>query len=209
MGGMSAFIPSRKDAAVNENALSKVREDKERECRDGFDGTWVAHPDLVPVAMGVFDRVLGAKPNQKEKLREEVSVEASQLIDFRIPGGAVTDAGIRNNINVALQYLESWLRGLGAVAIHNLMEDAATAEISRAELWQWIKHGVLSAEKYKTIRTEELKSLGKERFEKAASLLDSFVLTDQFDEFLTLSAYREILDPSIRISLSNLKTQKP
>ncbi|MFN8596169.1 MAG: malate synthase A, partial [Anaerolineae bacterium] len=146
IGGMAAFIPSRKDPVVNENALKKVREDKLRESGDGFDGTWVAHPDLVPVAKEIFDEVLGDKPHQKERLREEVDVNASQLIDFAIPGGAITEAGLRLNINVALQYVEAWLRGTGAVAIYNLMEDAATAEISRAQVWQWINSpsGVLA-----------------------------------------------------------------
>jgi malate synthase len=131
IGGMAAFIPSRKDPIVNENALKKVREDKLRESGDGFDGTWVAHPDLVPAAKEIFDEVLGDRPHQKEKLRDDVHVTASQLIDFTIPGGQITEAGLRLNLNVALQYVESWLRGTGAAAIYNLMEDAATAEISR------------------------------------------------------------------------------
>ena len=142
IGGMAAFIPNRRDPAVTEVALAKVRDDKERESGDGFDGTWVAHPDLVPVAMEIFDRVLGERPNQKERLREEVSVGAAELLDLRVPGGAVTEAGIRANIRVALAYLDSWLRGVGAAAIDNLMEDAATAEISRSQLWHWRTRGV-------------------------------------------------------------------
>ncbi len=131
IGGMAAFIPSRRDPTVNKIAIPKVREDKERESGDGLDGTWVAHPDLVPVAMEEFDKVLGEQPNQLERLREEVSVQARELADFKVPGGTVTEGGMRNNISVALQYMDNWLDGLGAVAIFNLMEDAATAEISR------------------------------------------------------------------------------
>ncbi len=138
IGGMAAYIPSRKDAEANQLALDKVTEDKERESRDGFDGTWVAHPDLVPVAMQVFEKVLGDKPHQKERMREEVNTSAKELQDFRVPGGEITEKGLRLNINVALQYIESWLRGTGAVAIYNLMEDTATAEISRAQVWQWV-----------------------------------------------------------------------
>src|SRR5438552_7254763 len=143
---MSAFVPSRKDPKVNETALAKVRDDKEREAGDGFDGTWVAHPDLVPVATEVFDRVLGQRPHQKNRTREDVRVEARQLVDLAIPGGQVTEAGVRNNVSVALQYLESWLRGVGAAAIYNLMEDAATAEISRSQLWQWRRNGARLAD---------------------------------------------------------------
>ena len=141
IGGMAAFIPSRRDPEVNESRCARVREDKEREAGDGFDGTWVAHPDLVPVATEIFDRVLGERPNQKERLRDDVQVDAAELLDLRVPGGAITEAGVRNNVSVGLQYLDSWLRGNGAAAINNLMEDAATAEISRAQLWQWIHHG--------------------------------------------------------------------
>ena len=205
IGGMAAFIPSRKDAQVNEVALTKVTEDKMRESRDGFDGTWVAHPDLVPVAMKVFDGVLGSKPNQKDRLREEVEgkVKASELIDFKIPGGKITEAGMRNNISVALQYLDSWMRGTGAVAIFNLMEDAATAEISRAELWQWIRQGAsledgrkISSDLYSKFRDEELSKLGgvgAGRYREAKELLDRLVLTDSFTEFLTVPAYEYLL----------------
>ena len=132
IGGMAAFIPSRRDPEVNEVALAKVREDKERESGDGFDGTWVAHPDLVPVATEIFDRVLGGRENQLDRLREDVHVTAEQLLDFTVPGGEITDAGLHANVSVGVRYLDSWLHGVGAAAIDNLMEDAATAEISRA-----------------------------------------------------------------------------
>jgi malate synthase len=202
MGGMAAFIPSRRDAEVNRVALAKVREDKERETRQGFDGTWVAHPDLVPVAKEVFDAHLGERPNQKDVLREEVRVEAHELLRCGIAGGEVTEAGVRNNVSVAIQYLESWLKGGGAVAIYNLMEDAATAEISRAQLWQWIRHRVPLAEGepmtpdvYCRVRDEELEKLRAERgggspeLDRAAKLLDELVMGDEFTEFLTLPAY--------------------
>ena len=146
IGGMAAFIPNRRDPEVTDVAMAKVRDDKERESRDGFDGTWVAHPDLVPVATEIFDGVLGSAPNQKERLREDVSVTRRQLIDLRVAGGAVTEAGIRANIRVALAYLDAWLRGTGAAAIDNLMEDAATAEIARSQLWLWRSRGVALAD---------------------------------------------------------------
>ncbi|MCM0605756.1 MAG: malate synthase A [Xanthomonadaceae bacterium] len=192
MGGMSAFVPSRKDAAVNEAALKKVRDDKKREATDGFDGTWVAHPDLVSVAQSEFEAVLGNKPNQKDRLRADVKVNSQDLIAFKSTGGEVTEAGIRMNINVALQYLERWISGVGAAAIHNLMEDAATAEISRAQLWQWIKQGKLTQSLYTQIRDEELKLLGgraQGKYDQSANLLDELVLTDDFPEFLTIPAY--------------------
>src|SRR5919107_473641 len=137
IGGMAAFIPNRRDPEKNEKALAKVREDKTREAGDGFDGSWVAHPDLVPVCKEVFDSVLGERPNQLDRLREEVSVTAEQLLDVRSTPGDITEGGLRNNVSVGLQYLEAWLRGSGAVAIFGLMEDAATAEISRSQVWQW------------------------------------------------------------------------
>src|SRR5437588_415685 len=140
MGGMAAFIPSRRDPEVNATALEKVREDKVREASDGFDGTWVAHPDLVEVATECFDAVLGDRPNQIDRRRDGVQVSAQQLIDVAVPDGAITEAGLRLNVSVGIQYLESWLRGNGAAAINNLMEDAATAEISRSQVWQWIHH---------------------------------------------------------------------
>jgi malate synthase len=197
VGGMSAFIPSRRDADVNERAIAAVKKDKERESTDGFDGTWVAHPDLVPVALDVFEKVLGTKPNQKDKLREDVKVQGSQLIDFNIPGSSVTEAGVRNNISVGLQYMAHWLAGSGAVAIFNLMEDAATAEISRAQLWQWVKMSAklgdgraMSESLYQTLKAEEMEKLsGLKNLRDAAKLLDSLVLQSDFSEFLTLPAY--------------------
>jgi malate synthase len=202
IGGMAAFIPSRRDPQVNEIALAKVREDKEREAKDGFDGTWVAHPDLVPVALEVFDRVLGEQPHQKHRLREDVQVTARDLLDVRVPGGRITEGGLRNNVSVALQYLDSWLRGQGAAAIFNLMEDTATAEISRAQLWQWHFHRAelddgrpVTAELYVQIRDEELTKLGGEgagRLREAREILDRLVLDDEFTEFLTYLAYEYI-----------------
>jgi len=192
IGGMAAFIPNRRDPDVTETALRKVRDDKERESRDGFDGTWVAHPDLVPVAKEVFDGVLGDRPNQKDRLREDVSVTAAQLLDLSVPGGAVTEAGIRANVRVALAYLDSWLRGVGAAAIDNLMEDAATAEIARSQLWLWRTRGILPIERYAAIRDEELERLGgprEGRLKDAWDLLDHLVLDDDFADFLTLRAY--------------------
>src|SRR4029077_19263025 len=160
-------IPSRRDEEVNRVALDRVREDKEREARQGFDGTWVAHPDLVPVAREVFDRVLGDRPNQKSVLRDDVSVTADDLLDFRIEGGRLTEEGLHSNLSIALQYLDSWLQGQGAAAIRNLMEDAATAEISRAQLWQWIHHDAtledgrkVTPDLYHDLRDQELQALG-------------------------------------------------
>ncbi|HEU4740305.1 MAG TPA: malate synthase A [Meiothermus sp.] len=202
IGGMAAFIPSRKDPEVNERAIAAVTKDKERESGDGFDGTWVAHPDLVPVALSVFDKVLGDKPNQKDRLREDVdgTVRPEQLIDFRVPEGKVTEAGVRNNISVELQYMAAWLSGSGAVAIFNLMEDAATAEISRAQLWQWLNKGAkledgrtFTGELYQQFKAEEMAKLaGLKNLEAAAELLDELVLQPEFREFLTLPAYERL-----------------
>ena len=201
MGGMAAFIPNRKDPAVTESALAKVREDKEREVRDGFDGTWVAHPDLVPVAMEIFQKALGDRPNQKERMREDVQPSAARLVDTRVPGASVTEGGVRNNVSVALQYLNSWLSGNGAAAIYNLMEDVATAEIARSQLWQWIHNRAtfdgtpITAELYRRIKAEELGRLGGEgsgRLREASQILDSLVETRQFVEFLTLPAYQHL-----------------
>jgi malate synthase len=190
MGGMAAFVPSRRDPEVNETALAKVREDKEREAGDGFDGTWVAHPDLVPVATEVFDRVLGDRPNQVERRRDEVSVAASDLLDVRIPGGEVTEEGVENNVSVGLQYLESWLRGVGAVAIYNLMEDAATAEISRSQIWQWVRHGKIDEAQVRELEDSELRRLRDGgRWDEARKLFEQVSLGDEFVEFLTLPAY--------------------
>lgn len=192
IGGMAAFIPSRRDAEVTERALAKVRDDKERESRDGFDGTWVAHPDLVPLATEVFDAVLGDAPHQKHRLRETVSVQAADLLDFRVDGASVTSTGLRSNVRVALAYLDSWLRGNGAAAIDNLMEDVATAEIARSQLWLWRSRGVLWPERYAAIRDEELARLGgvgEGRMADAVDLLDRLVLDYHFADFLTLRAY--------------------
>jgi len=205
IGGMAAFIPSRRDAAVNEVAMRKVREDKERESGDGFDGTWVAHPDLVPLATEVFDGVLGAAPNQhaarraEAPLGSEVPGDPAALLDLRVPGGRVTEAGARLNVSVGLRYLDAWLSGNGAAAINDLMEDAATAEISRSQLWQWrVAAAALSdgttfdAARYEAIRSEELALLGGRavgRLADAADLLDRLVLDDAFADFLTIRAY--------------------
>jgi malate synthase len=204
MGGMAAFVPSRRDAKVNEIALAKVRDDKLRESADGFDGTWVAHPDLVPVAKSVFDGVLGARPNQKDRQRPEVNVGAEQILDVRVPGGTVTASGVKSNVSVALQYLEAWMRGSGAVAIYNLMEDTATAEISRAQLWQWLRHGAdvdgqrFTTTMYERVRDAEIAALsaagGHTRLQDAAALLDELVLGDDFAEFLTLPGERYLED---------------
>jgi malate synthase len=184
---------------VTATALAKVREDKLREAGDGFDGTWVAHPDLVPIAMEVFDEVLGARPHQKGRLREDVNVSPEALQRIEVPGGRVTEAGVRLNVSVALQYLDAWFGGNGAAAINNLMEDTATAEISRAQLWQWIRHGArledgtaVTADLYERIRTEALAELGgagARHLGAAAEVLDELVLNAAFVEFLTLIAY--------------------
>ena len=197
---MSAFIPNRREPEVTANALAQVRIDKGRESGDGSDGTWVAHPDLVPVAREVFDAVLGERPNQKDRLPDVVR-NAAELLNVEVDGGRVTEVGVRTNVTVALQYLASWLAGNGAAAINNLMEDAATAEISRSQLWQWRVRGTtlddgrpMSAEIYTTIRDEEVtrvrSAMPDFRWTDAASLLDDLVLSDDFAEFLTLGAYR-------------------
>ena len=186
MGGMAAFIPSRRDPAVNEVALAKVREDKEREAEDGFDGTWVAHPDLVPVATEVFDSTLGERPNQVDRLRDDVVASAGELLSVPDTPGEVTDEGVATNVRVGITYLDSWLRGVGAAAIDNLMEDVATAEISRSQLWQWVRHG----------RVAEARVLEEiERAPAPANVKDLFrevALADDFVEFLTLPAYERL-----------------
>jgi malate synthase len=202
IGGMAAFIPSRKDAEVNARALARVQEDKERESKDGFDGTWVAHPDLVPVARAVFDGVLGTNPHQKDVMRPDVEVTAQQLLDVAIADAHVTEAGVRTNIEVALRYLAAWLDGLGAVAIHNLMEDAATAEISRAQLWQWLRHAVpledgqpLTPARLDALWQEELRELDVRQdgaYARAAELLRKLVFEPEFTAFLTLPAYEAL-----------------
>ncbi|MDO8794311.1 MAG: hypothetical protein Q7J25_06810, partial [Vicinamibacterales bacterium] len=202
IGGMAAFIPSRRDPEVTAQAMRRVHEDKMRESGDGFDGTWVAHPDLVGLARRVFEAVLSGRPHQKNRRRDDVHVTAEQLTDLSVPGGAVTASGVRANVGVALQYLNAWLGGNGAVAINNLMEDVATAEISRAQLWQWRRRAAavdggapFTGAEYERIRDEELRRLtehGPARYAQAAALLDRLVLSDDFEEFLTLSAYEHL-----------------
>jgi malate synthase len=207
MGGMAAFIPSRRDPAVNEIALAKVREDKTREADDGFDGSWVAHPDLVPICREVFDGVLGAKPNQLDRQRREVSVTSADLLAIAKTPGGVTEAGLRNNISVALQYLAAWLGGTGAVAIFNLMEEAATAEISRSQIWQWIHNDVIlddgplvTKDVVERMIDEELVKISElagdgfdaARYGQAVALFTEVALADSFAEFLTLPAYERM-----------------
>ncbi|MEU8321694.1 malate synthase A [Nonomuraea sp. NPDC048881] len=206
IGGMAAFIPSRRDPEVNAVALEKVRADKTRESGDGFDGSWVAHPDLVPVCREVFDGVLGARPNQLDRLREDVRVSTADLLSVSETPGEITETGLRNNVDVALRYLAAWMGGLGAVAIHNLMEDAATAEISRSQIWQWIHNDITLAdtgeqvtkELVERIIAEELARISAEPgyderlFGQATALFKEVALDDDFAEFLTLPAYAQM-----------------
>lgn len=200
IGGMSAFIPSRRDAEVNARAFAKVSEDKKREAAAGFDGTWVAHPDLVPVARAEFDKVLLQQPNQIEK-HPVKKIEPEMLYPVTVAGGKITRAGFRNNIHVALVYMTSWLQGLGAVAIHNLMEDAATAEIARAELWHWVHHRhslddgtTITPDLFERELREEIHTLtSSPELEKAKKVLRDLVLNLEFEEFLTLPLYEEAL----------------
>ncbi len=207
MGGMAAFIPSRRDPEVNAVALAKVREDKNREAGDGFDGSWVAHPDLVPLCREVFDGVLGDAPNQLGKQRPEVSVTAAELLAVSKTPGTITEAGLRNNVSVGIQYLASWLGGNGAAAIFNLMEDAATAEISRSQVWQWLNNDVrlddgqlVTADLVRRIVGEELAKVRDSagdafdtpRFDQAVTLFTEVALADDYVEFLTLPAYEEM-----------------
>src|SRR4029079_17901973 len=184
MGGMAALIPSRRDPEANERALEGVRADKQREATDGFDGTWVAHPDLVPTAMEQFDAVLGDRPNQVERQREDVQVGATELLDVASTPGEVTEEGVRGNVQVGIQYIGAWLGGNGAVAINNLMEDAATAEISRSQIWQWKTHGRIS---------EDLvhDAAGDARGD-AHDLFVATALAAELPEFLTLPAYEKL-----------------
>jgi malate synthase len=188
MGGMAAFIPSRRDPEVNAVALAKVREDKEREASQGFDGTWVAHPDLVPVALEVFDAVLGDRPNQIDRRRDDVSVGAAELLDVAATPGEITEDGLRSNIAVGIQYLGAWLEGSGAVAINNLMEDAATAEISRSQVWQWLRHERVTPEHVRALVAEEAERLGP-GYEDARELFERVATSRDYVEFLTLPAY--------------------
>jgi malate synthase len=207
IGGMAAFIPSRRDAEVNEKALAKVREDKSRESSDGFDGSWVAHPDLVPVCREIFDGVLGSKPNQLGRLRDEVSVSAADLLSVSKTPGTITEAGLRNDISVGIQYLASWLGGNGAVAIYNLMEDAATAEIARSQVWQWLHNDIVLEEGLKVTRErveqmidEELtrireqygEEFNAERFGQDTALFTEVALADNYADFLTIPAYERM-----------------
>ena len=208
IGGMSAFIPSRKDEEVNKNAFAKVRADKELEASNGYDGTWVAHPDLVPIAQEAFDKVLGANPHQKHQLRQDVNISAEDLRNFTIENGKITENGLRANIHVGILYIESWLSGVGAAALYNLMEDAATAEISRAQVWQWLKTAaklddgsVIDKNLYEQILAEEVKRcqeyLGKDRvatgrLTQAIEIFNKLVLQEHFEEFLTIPAYESL-----------------
>ncbi|MEV0323850.1 malate synthase A [Streptomyces sp. NPDC050658] len=208
IGGMAAFIPSRKDAEVNKVAFEKVKNDKDREAGDGFDGSWVAHPDLVPIAMKSFDAVLGEKPNQKDRLREDVSVAPGDLIAIDSLDAKPTYDGLVNAVQVGIRYIEAWLRGLGAVAIFNLMEDAATAEISRSQIWQWINAGVVfengntaTADLARKVAAQELDAIraeiGEEAFaagkwQQAHDLLLQVSLDADYADFLTLPAYEQL-----------------
>ncbi|MGZ4124966.1 MAG: malate synthase A [Actinomycetota bacterium] len=193
IGGMAAFIPNRRKPDVTEVALAKVREDKERESGDGFDGTWVAHPDLVPTAMEVFDRALGERPNQVDRLREDVRVMTPDLLDARVPNGEVTAAGVRADVEVGLRYLESWFAGDGAAAINDLMEDAATAEIARSQLWQWVHHGTTTAEG-ETVTIEMVRRCADETGIEgpAREVFEQVALSEPFTEFLTIPAYERL-----------------
>ncbi len=207
MGGMAAYIPIKSDPEANEKAISKVREDKRREATEGHDGTWVAHPGLVPIAKEEFERVLGDKPHQISRQRDDVSVTPAQLVE--VPKGTITEEGLRTNIRVGIQYIEAWLGGLGCVPLYNLMEDAATAEISRTQVWQWIHnpHGVLddgrrvTIELVRELTRQELERIQRERgderfnsghFPDATRLFDELVASDHLEEFLTLKSYNLI-----------------
>jgi malate synthase len=207
IGGMAAFIPSR-DEAVNKAAFAKVREDKTREAGDGFDGSWVAHPAMVGLCTDVFDSVLGDRPNQLDRAREDVHVTAAHLLDVRSTPGAVTEGGLRANISVGVQYLEAWLRGSGAVGINNMMEDAATAEISRSQVWQWLHNDVrlddgqtVTRELVERLIDEEVAAIragvgaeafGRGRWEEARELFTEMALADEFEDFLTIPAYERM-----------------
>jgi len=183
IGGMAAFIPSRRDPEVNAVALAKVSEDKSREAADGFDGTWVAHPDLVPAALAEFDAVLGDRANQVERKRDDVHVTEEALRDFDVPGGEITDDGLRVNVSVGVRYIDAWLQGVGAAAIDNLMEDAATAEISRAQVWSWVQSGRFDDERVRAeVATVDASDAAKEVFVDVA-------LSVPLKDFLTLTAY--------------------
>ena len=202
MGGMAALIPSRKDEEANKRATDAVREDKEREAKAGFDGTWVAHPDVVDVALEAFDSVLGDKPNQIDKQRPDVEVTAADLLDAGSTPGDITEEGLRNDVSVGFQYVSFWLGGRGAAGINNMMEDAATAEISRSQIWQWVRHGKFTRDDVRRILDEETQKIhdevGDETWEKGRpdetrEIFERVSLSDEFPEFLTIPAY-EYLD---------------
>ena len=216
IGGMSAFIPNRRNPAVTERALEQVAADKRREAGDGFDGTWVAHPDLIATARAEFDAVLGDRPNQVDRQRPEVHVEASDLLDLRIDG-EVTDAGVRSNVSIAVRYLESWLRGVGAAAIDDLMEDAATAEISRSQLWQWMHQAIVTRESTPITRElieglldETLASAERsagDKFDQAAEVFRLVTLGDDYPTFLTIPAYaRYLVDETASVATGPVRT---
>jgi malate synthase len=202
IGGMAAFIPSRRDPEVNAAALAKVREDKTREAGDGFDGSWVAHPDLVPVCREVFDGVLGTRPNQVDRRRDDVRVDAGRLLAVGDTPGQRTEAGLRNGISVGIQYLSSWLAGTGAVAIFNLMEDAATAEIARSQVWQWLHNDVVLDDTGERVTRELVERLADEEIAKldgdpaaygpSRALFMEVAVADHFVDFLTLPAYERM-----------------
>ena len=206
MGGMSALIPSRKgDQEANEKALEGVRKDKEREVAQGYDGTWVAHPDLVPVAREVFEQGLGAAPNQLTRRRDDVHVSAGDLLDLAATPGGITEPGLRTDVNVGFQYISFWLSGRGAAAINSMMEDAATAEISRTQIWQWIHHGVelddgrhVTADLVRQVLDEETARIraqvGEEtwqagRPDETREIFERVALSPELIEFLTIPAY--------------------
>jgi malate synthase len=211
MGGMAAFVPSRREPEINEKALAAVRADKEREAGQGFDGTWVAHPDLVDVARAEFDKVLGDRPNQVDREREDVDVGPSDLLDVGSTGAEITEAGLRNDVNVGIQYISSWLRGNGAAAINHMMEDAATAEIARSQVWQWVRHSAeledgtrVTPELVRRIEDDELEKIRQEvgdeffysqgRPEESRELFEDVALADRFVDFLTIRAYERLED---------------
>jgi malate synthase len=205
MGGMAAFIPSRKNPEINEAALGKVRDDKKREATDGFDGTWVAHPDTVSTALEEFDRVLGERPNQLDRQRDDVDANAGDLLNVEATPGETTEEGLRSDVSVGIQYISHWLLGQGAAGIFNMMEDAATSEIARSQVWQWIRHGItlkegpqVTADFVRTVIDEELDNIreavgddvyAKSRPDDARALFEQVALSDELVEFLTLPAY--------------------
>jgi malate synthase len=202
IGGMAAFIPNRRDQQITDTALAKVRDDKTREARDGFDGSWVAHPDLVPICREVFDSVLGDRPHQLDRTRDDVRVTAGQLLDVKDTPGEMTESGLRNDVSVGIQYLAAWLRGSGAVAINNMMEDAATAEISRSQVWQWLHNDVTLADTGHTVTRELVERIADEEiarlsaepgaYDEARALFIEVAVADEFIDFLTLPAYERM-----------------